>query len=233
MNLNKLKSGLIIKYLQHILTGLALIAVVLVGIKYAINKKNELKIAELEKSIHNMQSALNVDSVRQYSIQKVISIIDQYNTKMPQHLKYEIAEEIFSMTQKYPNLNIDLLCATITHESAGTWNPEIKSPAGALGLMQIMPATGMFVASYEDINWTSAEEVLFDPTFNIRIGSRYLSSLINLYDIDGGLAAYNGGEHRAALWLGNGKRHGILAKETQAYIPAIQKLYEEFQTYTL
>lgn len=217
----------------NFLVGIALIIVVLVGIKYAINKQNEMKIAELEKNILAMRSAISMDSIRQHSIRKVISIIDQYNTKMPRPEKYDIAEEIFNMTQKYPNLNVDLLCATITHESAGTWDPEIVSPAGAMGLMQIMPATGMFVAAHEKISWQSAEEVLFDPIENIRIGSRYLSSLISLYDVDGGLAAYNGGEARAALWLGQGKRNGILAKETQRYVPAIQRLYEEFKAYSM
>ena len=143
VKLSSLRVGL------NFLMGIALIIVVLVGIKYAINKQNEIKIDELEKNILDMRSAISLDSIRQYNIQKVISIIDQYNTKMPRHQKYEIAEELFTMTQRYPNLNIDLLCATITHESAGTWDPEVKSPAGAMGLMQIMPATGMFVAFSE------------------------------------------------------------------------------------
>jgi soluble lytic murein transglycosylase-like protein len=233
MSTNNSKLSSSFKIGLNFLFGIALIIIVLVGIKYAINKQNEMKIAELEKNILDMRSAISLDSIRQYSIQKVIQIIDQYNTEMPRHQKYEIAEELFAMTQKYPNLNIDLLCATITHESAGTWDPEIVSPAGAMGLMQVMPATGMFVASYEDITWTSAEEILFNPTYNIRIGSRYLSSLIKLYDVDGGLAAYNGGEARAALWLGQGKRNGILAKETQRYVPAIQRLYEEFKSYSM
>ncbi|MBN1481360.1 lytic transglycosylase domain-containing protein [candidate division KSB1 bacterium] len=221
------------KVLLNLLMGIALIIVVLVGIKYAVNRQHEMKIAELERNILEMRSAITMDSIRQYNILKVLSIIDQYNTRMPRHQKYEIAEELFAMTQKYPNLNIDLLCATITHESAGTWDPEIVSPAGAMGLMQIMPVTGMFIASHEAITWTSAEEILFDPIYNIRIGSRYLSSLIKIYDVDGGLAAYNGGEARAALWLGQGKRNDVLAKETQRYVPAIQRLYEEFRALSM
>jgi soluble lytic murein transglycosylase len=152
---------------------------------------------------------------------------------MPRVKKYEIAEEIYAMTKKYPVLNVDLLCATITHESAGTWDPEIISPAGAMGLMQIMPATGMFIAAYEGISWTSAQEILFDPIYNIRLGARYLSSLIELYDVDGGLAAYNGGEQRASLWIESGKMGGVLAKETQHYLPAIQRLYEEYKSFKL
>jgi len=180
-----------------------------------------------------MRASIHVDSVRQYNIAKIISIIEQYNVVIPLHQKYEIAEEIYRMAQKYSNLNVDLLCATITHESGGTWDPNVVSPAGAMGLMQVMPTTGMFVAAYEDVVWTSPEEILFNPIYNIRIGSRYLSTLIELYDLDGGLAAYNGGEYRAALWLGKGKAYGILAPETQDYVPAIRKLYAEYQNFKL
>jgi soluble lytic murein transglycosylase len=162
-----------------------------------------------------------------------MTIIDQYNPTMSSGLKYEIAKEIHNVSIKYENLNIDLICATITHESAGTWSPDITSKAGAMGLMQVMPTTGMFVAVYEDITWTSAEDILFNPIYNIRIGSRYLSSLISLYDVDGGLAAYNGGERRAALWLGSGKANGILAEETEKYVPAIMRLYDEYQAFTM
>ena len=202
-------------------------------VKYGSDGGHNKRIADLELMLNEMRSAIHVDSMRQYHINKIIAIIDQYNVEMQRHRKYEIAEEVYKMSQKYSNLNVDLICATITHESAGTWDPEVISPAGAMGLMQIMPATGMFIASYEGVNWSSAEEVLYDPIYNIRIGSRYLSSLIELYNVDGGLAAYNGGEHRAALWIGSGKAHGILARETQQYIPAIQRLYEEFQDFRL
>lgn len=218
---------------SRVLLLLVVLTLIAVGFKYVSNQKNEVKISSMERTILDMQAAMNVDAVRQYNIQKVIAIIDQYNVKMPMYQKYEIAEEIFEMSKKYPNLNIDLICATITHETGGTWNPEAVSPAGALGLMQIMPTTGLFISSYEQVTWTTPEEVLFNPITNIRIGSRYLSALIDLYDVDGGLAAYNGGERRAARWIRGGKEYGILPRETQEYIPAIQRLYQEYQDFNL
>ena len=194
---------------------------------------NAKKITSLEMMLQDLRSSMNIDSVRQYNIQRIMAIIDQYNAKMPSGQKYEIANEIYNMSIKYENLDVDLICATITHESAGTWSPEIVSQAGAMGLMQIMPTTGMFVAVYEDVTWTSAEDVLFNPIYNIRIGSRYLSSLVSLYDVDGGLAAYNGGERRASMWLVSGKADGVLHKETAKYVPAIMKLYTEYQAFVM
>ena len=199
---------------------------------YYFEDTDNARIAKLARELHGLKSAMNVDSVRQYNIQKIISIIDQYNAKMPTSEKYEIADEIYNMSVKYTNLSVELICATITHESAGTWDPEIVSPAGAMGLMQIMPTTGMFVANYEGITWSSAE-ILFNPFYNIRIGSRYLSSLIESYDVDGGLAAYNGGEKRASLWIKSGRENHLLFSETRNYVPAVIKLYNEYQNLTL
>jgi len=162
-----------------------------------------------------------------------MSIIDRFNKDMSSEKKYEISNEIYEMNIKYTNLDVDLICATISHESAATWDPTIESNAGAIGLMQIMPATGMYLAKFEDISWTSANEILSDPIYNIRMGTRYLSTLITYYGLEGGLAAYNGGEKLAALWLENNKADGILWAETRDYIPAVVKLYKKYRETSL
>ena len=191
--------------------------------------QSSTKMSQLERALSNIKAAMNVDSMRQYNIQKIMTIIDRYNPGMTSSDKYDIANEIYSMSIKYHNLNADLICATITHESALTWRPEVKSMAGAMGLMQIMPATGIFLSAYEGITWTNPEDILCNPIYNIRLGCRYLSTLIAMYDLEGGLAAYNGGERRAALWLASGRNDRILWEETRGYVPAVLKLYEKFQ----
>ena len=200
---------------------------------FSLSHSQGAKIVELERALQDLRAAMNVDSVRQYSIQKILAIIDRFNMDMESSLKYDIANTVYEMSVKYPNLNIDLICATITHESGRTWNPEVVSHAGAMGLMQIMPNTGMYVAAYEGITWTTPEEVLFDPIQNIRIGCRYLSSLISEYDIDGGLAAYNGGQRRAAMWIRENRAEGILWSETSKYIPSVLKIYDEYRQMTM
>ncbi len=187
------------------------------------------KIGQLERALQELRAAMNVDSVRQYSIQKVLAIINRFNPTMDSGTKYEIANTIYEMSVKYPNLDIDIICATITHESARTWNPEVVSQAGAMGLMQVMPNTGMYVAQYEGITWNSPEDVLFNPIYNIRIGCRYLSSLVSDYELDGGLAAYNGGAKRASLWIKNDRAAGILWAETSNYVPSVMKLRDQYR----
>lgn len=197
---------------------------------YMLSSAQQAKISQLESAIQSLKGAMQVDTARQYGIQKIIVIIDRFNPGMSSPEKYEIANEIYGMSLKYTNLNIDLICATITQESGKSWNPEVVSPAGALGLMQVMPATGMYVAQYELITWTSAENVLFNPIYNIRIGCRYLSSLIDFFDdTEAALAAYNGGERRAAMWMKSDKADGILWNETQNYYPSVLKFAEEYR----
>lgn len=200
---------------------------------YGIYRGNFHKMEKLDREIIDLRSSMNIDSVRQYKLQKVISIIQDYNGNLTSAEVYDIANEIYEMSVKYSNLDIDLLCAVITHESGLTWDPQVISAAGALGLMQIMPITGLFLAEYEEITWTTPKDVCFNPIYNIRMGSRFLSILIEQYGLEGGLAAYNGGEKQASLWLQNGKDDQFLWSETRTYIPAIQKLYDTYMGQSL
>ncbi len=175
------------------------------------------------------RSLARINDERQASIEKTIKIISRYNRTMPDSLKRAIAEEIYLMTCKYPALNVDFICATITHESAKTWDPTVVSRVGAMGLMQVMPATGAFLAVEEGIPWTTPEEVLFDPILNIRLGCRYLSEMVSLYRHDGGLAAYNGGPKRAEMWIAGNRNDQILWEETRRYVPAVLELYDKFR----
>ena len=185
------------------------------------------QIARLEEAFNELRAALNVDSVRQYHVQRIMKIIEQANPDMESALRYEIASEIYEMSQKYTNLDVDLIAATISQETGGSWDPQLVSPAGAIGLMQVMPSTGQFIAHYEGITWSDPMSVLTNPIYNIRIGCRYLSALIERYGLEGGLAAYNAGERCAAQWLAGGKAEGLLPAETQQYVPAVLELYRK------
>ena len=220
----QLKKGLILTFMIFMFVSLASFSSNNFPAQETIHKA-----IHIERTLGNLKATIKVDSSRQRSIKKILNIINQYNPELLAKEKTKIASEIYNMSIKYHNLDVDLICATITHESALTWHPEIESWAGAMGLMQIMPATGRFLSEFEGIIWTTAEEILYNPIYNIRLGSRYLAMLIETYQLHGGLAAYNGGEKRVALWLARGRDNNVLYRETRAYIPAVLKLYEIFK----
>ena len=90
--------------------------------------------------------------------------------------------------------------AMARQESA--FNASARSSAGAMGLMQIMPATGKRIAS--DLNTRLGDRwQLFDPQLNARFGTHYLRKLLDQLDDHPllAIAAYNAGPHRVRKWL--------------------------------
>jgi soluble lytic murein transglycosylase-like protein len=88
-------------------------------------------------------------------------------------------------------LDVELVLAVIYIESA--YHNFARSRVGALGLMQVMPATGEMLARQHRLTWNGAE-TLFDPVTNVQLGCRYLAALLERYGrIDAALAAYNWG----------------------------------------
>jgi soluble lytic murein transglycosylase-like protein len=89
-------------------------------------------------------------------------------------------------------LDLALVMAVMHVESR--FNNFALSPAGALGLMQILPSTGEELARREGIPWRGSQTLL-DPSTNVRLGITYLRELSDRYDGDlwAALAAYNWG----------------------------------------
>ena len=90
--------------------------------------------------------------------------------------------------------------AVARQESA--FAPTVVSPAGAVGLMQLMPATAASVAAAIGEPATSPIR-LSDPTTNLALGSRFLARMSQRFGGNETLAtaAYNAGPHRVSRWL--------------------------------
>ena len=81
------------------------------------------------------------------------------------------------------------------------------SRVGALGLMQIMPATGEELAEQHGVAW-HGPQTLFDPLVNVKLGTAYLAELIARYDgnVPTALAAYNWGPSHIDRRIARGRR---------------------------
>lgn len=100
-------------------------------------------------------------------------------------------------------LSWDLVLAVI-HTESGFHNFAV-SQVGALGLMQIMPATGELLATQLDLPW-DGPETLFRPLVNVKMGTSYLAYLYDRFGSwDRALAAYNWGPERISWKLRNGR----------------------------
>lgn len=100
---------------------------------------------------------------------------------------------------KANSIDPELVSAIIRQESV--FDPVIVSPAGAVGLMQIMPATGRDIADQLGENFSL--DTLCHAETNIRYGAYYIGSLLRQFKGNMALAAaaYNGGPHNAKKWL--------------------------------
>ncbi len=95
-----------------------------------------------------------------------------------------------------------LLFAVIRQESR--FDSGAKSWAGARGVMQIMPGTARFLASYDTDDDPEGANDLYDPESNIAMGQKYLAHLLEDDTVQNNLfllvAAYNGGPAKVAEW---------------------------------
>jgi soluble lytic murein transglycosylase len=129
--------------------------------------------------------------------------------------KYKLAyeAEILASAEEF-DLDPYLVCGVIFTESA--FHTEAKSNVGALGLMQLMPATGLEEAELLEIEGVT-EDRLTEPALNIRLGCNYLRKLLDEFGTESvALAAYNAGPGRARQWL---KEYGKKEDGSILYIP--------------
>jgi soluble lytic murein transglycosylase len=128
----------------------------------------------------------------------------------------------------------DLLQGLIREESR--FNPRARSPTGALGLTQLMPATAREVAARLKISVN--EQVLLQPGDNIRVGAAYLGQLLNHFEGNPAfaVAAYNAGPNAVERWqkalpraeLDEWVEH-IAFEETREYVKRVLGSYSAYK----
>jgi len=124
--------------------------------------------------------------------------------------KKAMRKGLFLTKQSYPTITKHLkkihkvewalVHAIIRQESM--FNYKAKSPAGALGLMQIMPATARHITKKAGIPYSKGL-LISNPKYNITLGSYYIGQMIRRYDgsYPLAIAAYNAGPGRVDKWI--------------------------------
>jgi len=152
-----------------------------------------------------------------------------YQYRYPLDYKTEIETQALAY-----NLDPHFIASVIWVESK--FDASATSGKGAVGLMQIMPDTGVWIAGKLGVDEFS-EQDLWRPETNIALGCWYLDYLSDRYDGETTLilAAYNGGPGRVDDWLANaeytsnGNLHSIPYGETDDFVKRVKKTYDIYK----
>jgi soluble lytic murein transglycosylase len=138
-----------------------------------------------------------------------------------ERLRYPLAyQQIVRGHARHYRLDPALLAAVIYQESK--FRPDVRSSSGAVGLMQLLPATAEGIALHTGGTHFRADD-LYDPEINVRYGAWYLRHLLDRYgDEETALAAYNAGQKNVDRWLREGV--GIRFAETRDYVRRVERL---------
>jgi soluble lytic murein transglycosylase len=128
-----------------------------------------------------------------------------------------------------------LVAAVIREESR--FDPDAVSWAGAMGLMQLMPATAYKVKKDIKLSLKDSSEI-HDVNKNILLGTHYLSILIKEFkEIAYAIAAYNAGENALKRWMAKYNKNDIVEfienipyKETRLYVKKVLRSYWRYRT---
>jgi len=122
---------------------------------------------------------------------RVLEAVEDLQTNLSHDDEARLAADIYEVSQEH-QLPPLLIVAVIKVESS--FGTDAVSIMGARGLMQVKPSTGRWVASQVGWEWPS-DDALFEPDFNLRVGTRYLADLCRQFGcVENALVAYNRGE---------------------------------------
>ncbi|OEF95835.1 lytic transglycosylase domain-containing protein [Desulfuribacillus alkaliarsenatis] len=195
--------------------------VLIISLVFALIAIYEAKIAEEQRRLaielaYEQQQALEQAILTEVARKQEIAAI-QYKTGLDD----EIARKIVEEAGRYESLNSNLIAAVMFVESS--YNPIAVSHAGAIGIMQIMPVTGEWLAEFLERPFTI--DLLYDPLYNIELACYYLDYLLDMYDnnLHSALTAYNRGPTGLERFIENNQR------TSSTYSNKVIELYESFK----
>ncbi|MGN1218302.1 MAG: transglycosylase SLT domain-containing protein, partial [Phocaeicola sp.] len=197
-------------------------------LKFALSKSLDSEYIAPSAILGN----LDIDNTAKETIEEaketaqvVLEKLDKEPTATSQPTKAEVdviedldyGDLILEKSEKY-DVDPTLVAGLIKQECG--FNTKARSHAGAMGLMQLMPATA---------EWLGVEDA-YDPDENVDAGVKYLKSLLKKYeDPELALYAYNGGPGNVDKWIKAGTIDNVPFKETREYAPKVLGNTETFK----
>lgn len=137
------------------------------------------------------------------------------------------AEAAFIIVTEAYSANFDPLFVAAVISAESDFQHNAQSPVGAVGLMQLMPATGEYIAGRKALEWKGTR-ALENPHYNIRLGITYLRYLQTKFENKRHiLMAYNWGPGNVNKAIKTGSTR--LPEETRNYIRRVLSRYQNWQ----
>jgi soluble lytic murein transglycosylase len=166
----------------------------------------------------------------------------QANKEAQQRLGHFLFEEGYPITRLPAQSPEKALVHAIIHRES-MFNSQALSPAGARGLMQLMPSTAKMTAKKEGETY-NIDKLTADPSFNLLIGSAYLRGLVHDYNgfYPMAIAAYNAGPGNVREWndtFGDPRNGGMDIVDWVEHVPIyetrnyIQRVLESYYIYRM
>lgn len=174
-------------------------------------------LLEEKKKVRKTKKAIKPTIKKKTPYKKSIRTCDSYSSKIL-HKKAAKYKADINRLAKQHKVSPHLIMAVITVESC--FRPSARSPQGAAGLMQLIPATASRFGTDDRYN----------PRDNIQAGTRYLKFLLKRFNGDLKLvaAAYNAGEGAVSRYKGIPPY-----KETRAYVAKVLNAYNKLAKATV
>ena len=163
----------------------------------------------------------------------VLGLLLSFAISLVERLIYreDFKELVFEYADKYA-VPRELVFAVIKAES--DFDPNAKSHAGAIGLMQMLPSTAKWLAE-EHLNDNPLFISLYTPSTSIKYGTYYLQYLFSKFGSwEKAIIAYNWGEGNFSSFIEEngyteGKYSSIPVKETRNYVKKVMDNWEKYK----
>ncbi len=183
-------------------------------------------LADLDSNLREdfyKKLSINEQNQMENDLMFVQSIIKSIKTRK----KLDVEKLALAIVLESKRANVDpLFVSSIILQESG-FKTHAKSPVGALGLMQIMPATAKYIDKKENVEWP-IEKDLTNPVYNIRLGIVYVKYLQRMYkgDMHKVLMAYNWGPGNVNKYI---KRVKSAPKDVVRYSKNIQYRHKSWK----